>query len=835
MKYLPKQIEKKWQKAWEEKNIYSAKNFSQKKKYYALVEFPYPSGDGLHTGHVRGYTAMDIIARKRRMEGHNVLYPIGWDAFGLPTENYAIQKGLHPTVITKKNTDTFRRQLKSLGFSFDWNREINTTDPQYYRWTQWIFLQLYAHGLAYKQKMFINWCPKDKIGLANEEVVDGACERCGTKVEQREKDQWMLRITAYAEKLLKGLDAVDYIEAIKLQQKNWIGKSEGTRIEFPIHYVAGSSQSPENIGANSIEIFTTRVDTIFGCTYVVVNPKHPILDANRALIKNWNAVELYRAQAEKKAGAQRREIEKEKTGVKIEGVCVINPATKKEIPLFVSDYVLAEYGTGAIMAVPAHDERDFSFAKKFNLPIIPVITAHAESTPNADEVYTGEGLVINSGKFIGMESEKAKKVIADFVHGESEVHYHLRDWVFSRQHYWGEPIPLVFCKQCEQRIKGGTFKKGIFSKGELSNPGWIALKDKQLPLELPKVKKYQPTDTGESPLAAMNAWTKTVCPVCKGEAVRETDTMPNWAGSSWYFLRYIDPQNKKALADGKKMKYWMNVDWYNGGMEHTTLHVLYSRFWNNFLYDIGVSPVAEPYKKRTSHGMILGEGGIKMSKSRGNVVNPDGVVQAYGADALRVYEMFMGPFDQSIAWDPGSIAGCSRFLNKVWDISMNKVSARTSASEDLKYKINTTIKKVSEDIESMSFNTAVSTLMIFVNTCYALEEIPKNVWEQCIKLLAPFAPFITEELWHQLGHKKSIHIDMWPRFDEKHLRSAMTPLVCQINGKKRAVVEIPAGTEKEGALKLALQDRGFATYAKDKEVIKIIFVPDKIINLIIKD
>ncbi len=828
-KFLPKQIEKKWQKIWEEQNIYRAKDFSKKKKYYALVEFPYPSGEGLHTGHVRGYTAMDIIARKRRMEGHNVLYPIGWDAFGLPTENYAIKKGVHPSVVTKKNTDTFRRQLQALGFSFDWSREINTTDPNYYKWTQWIFLQLYAHGLAYKKRMSINWCPKDKIGLANEEVVDGACERCGTKVEQKEKEQWMLRITAYADKLLAGLENVDYIEAVKLQQKNWIGKSEGAVVMFPVVSAQGQSLK------NGIEIFTTRIDTIFGCTYVVVNPDHPILQEYRAHIKNWDEVHAYSMQAKKKSELQRIDATKEKTGVLIQGLSAHNPASKKEVPIFVADYVLAAYGTGAIMAVPAHDERDFQFAKKFHLPILPVVSMDAQTAPQGGDLYTGMGYSINSGKFTGMESEKAKEALTHFVHGVPQTQYHLRDWVFSRQHYWGEPIPLVFCKQCEQKIITKSYRTKEFSQGEISNPGWIALREKDLPLTLPRVKKYEPTHTGESPLAGIEKWVRATCPKCGGEARRETDTMPNWAGSSWYFLRYADSKNTKTFADAKKLKYWTPVDWYNGGMEHTTLHLLYSRFWNIFLYDIGVVPVSEPYKKRTSHGMILGEGGIKMSKSRGNVVNPDSVVQAYGADALRIYEMFMGPFTQSIAWDPGSIAGCSRFLNKVWDISMHRIVPRVKQQSDIQYKLHTTIKKVHEDIETMSFNTAISSLMIFVNACYTQESISRDVWESFLCLLAPFAPFITEELWSQQGHTKSIHTEAWPQHEEKYLRAASVPLVCQINGKKRAVIEVPTGSEKEAVLKIARENEGFAKYVTDKEVLKIIFVPDKIINLIIKE
>ncbi|MFA7201564.1 MAG: leucine--tRNA ligase [Candidatus Paceibacterota bacterium] len=828
-KFLPKQIEKKWQKEWESKNIYSAKDFSKKKKYYTLVEFPYPSGDGLHTGHVRGYTAMDIIARKRRMEGYNVLYPIGWDAFGLPTENYAIQKGIHPSVVTKKNTDTFRRQLKALGFSFDWKREVNTTDPEYYKWTQWIFLQLYTHGLAYKKKMYINWCPKDKIGLANEEVVDGACERCGTKVEQKEKEQWLLRITAYADKLLAGLDTVDYIEAAKTQQKNWIGRSEGALVKFPI---VTAQKKPLMDG---VEVFTTRVDTIFGCTYLVVNPEHPILATHRAYIQNWDEIEAYSIQAKKKSELQRIDTSKEKTGVLIQGIHAHNLANKKEIPIFVSDYVLATYGTGAIMAVPAHDERDFQFAKKFNLPIVSVVSKDAQSRLDKEEMYTGEGFIINSGTFTGMTSKHAKSAIAKFVHGKSQTQYHLRDWVFSRQHYWGEPIPLVFCNACAERIQKGTHTENEFSKGELLNPGWIALSHKDVPVTLPRVRKYEPTHTGESPLAGIKKWVHTTCPKCGAPAFRETDTMPNWAGSSWYFLRYSDPKNKKACADYKKMKYWMSVDWYNGGMEHTTLHLLYSRFWNIFLHDIGVVPVSEPYKKRTSHGMILGEGGIKMSKSRGNVVNPDSVVQIYGADALRVYEMFMGPFTQSIAWDAGSIAGCSRFLNKVWDISTQKIVSRGTPTDTLLLQLHTTIKKVSEDIETMSFNTAISSLMIFINTCYGLDQIPQKVWEQFLRILAPFAPFITEELWSQLGHTKSIHTEPWPSFEKKYLQSTVTSLVCQVNGKKRAVIEIPTGTEKEAAMKIALQNDSFCKYVQGKEVLRSIFVPDKIINIIVKE
>jgi len=805
-KYNFSLVERKWQKIWEKNKIYAAKDFSKKPKFYGLIEFPYPSGEGLHVGHVRSNTAMDIICRKRRMMGYNVLYPIGWDAFGLPTENYAIKTGIHPKIVTKKNTDTFRRQLKSLGFSFDWDREINTTDPKYYKWTQWIFLQFYKHGLAYKKKMPINWCPSCKIGLANEEVTNGKCERCGAEVVKKEKNQWLLAITKYADKLLDGLKNVDYLEKIKTQQENWIGKSEGALLKFPIP----NSQFP-------IEVFTTRPDTLFGATYMVLSPEHEIIRQLANRISNLKEVKSYIKKSKAKSDEERITEGKEKTGVELKGVKAINPANKKEIPIFVADYVLSSYGTGAIMAVPAHDERDFAFAKKFKLPIVPVVanlsTSDVANISKAgmNESYIGDGVLINSGQFNGMSSAKAKSAITKFVSGKKQIQYHLRDWIFSRQHYWGEPIPIIFCEKC----------------------GEVPVPEKNLPVKLPDVKNYKPTDTGESPLSAIIKWVNVKCPKCGSPAHRETDTMPNWAGSSWYFLRYIDPKNNKALADFKKLKYWMPVDWYNGGMEHTTLHLLYSRFWNKFLYDIGAVPVSEPYQKRTSHGLILGESGTKMSKSRGSAVNPDGVVKNFGADAFRLYEMFIGPFDQAINWDPQGIGGCPRFLGKVWEISQNKNISNEIENHNLEKLLHQTIKKVGEDIESMNFNTAVSALMIFVNECYNSESIPLKIWEGFLRLLAPFAPFISEELWEKLGHKTSIHKESWPVYNKEKVKEDRFELVIQINGKVRDKVLVETNISQAEAGKLALNQEKIKIWLKDKRVKKIIFVPNRLINIVV--
>ncbi|MFA5386334.1 MAG: leucine--tRNA ligase [Candidatus Paceibacterota bacterium] len=801
MNYNHQKIEKKWQAYWEKNNFNRAEDFSKKPKYYCLVEFPYPSGDGLHMGHLRSYTAMDIVARKRRMEGFNVLFPIGWDAFGLPTENYAIKTGIHPKIVTKKNTDTFRKQLKSLGFSFDWDREIDTTDPQYYKWTQWIFLQLYKKGLAYKKKTTINWCPSCKIGLANEEAVGGKCERCGTPVEKKEKEQWILKITEYAEKLLKDLNLVDYWEKIKIQQANWIGKSEGASIDFKIQ---GSSFK--------IQVFTTRPDTLYGCTYMVLSPEHELVQNLKSEISNFSEVEKYINEAKNKSDLQRTE-EKEKTGVELKGIKAINPVNGKEIPIFAADYVLSSYGTGAIMAVPAHDQRDFDFARKFGLEIIQVIASKSgEKADISKKAFEEEGTTMNSEEFDGMDNRKAGELIVGKIGAKKTVNYKLRDWIFSRQHYWGEPIPIVFCEKC----------------------GEVPVDEKDLPVKLPEVKKYEPTDTGESPLAAIKEWVNTKCPKCGGPAKRETDTMPNWAGSSWYFLRYIDPKNDKSFADFKKLEYWTPVDWYNGGMEHTTLHLLYSRFWNKFLYDIGVVPTTEPYKKRTSQGMILGEGGEKMSKSRGNVVNPDDLVKEFGTDATRVYEMFIGPFDQAIAWDPHGIEGASRFLNKVWNISQEKKISEDVNNEEIEKEINKAIKKVGEDIEMMRFNTAVSTLMIFINKCYELEEIPLSVWKKFLIILAPFAPHISEELWQIIGdEKESVSKQNWPKYDEKLIKEDNFDLIIQVNGKLRHKITTSKNISQKEAEELALAEEKIKNLVRGQSIKKIIFVKDKLINIVL--
>ncbi|MDP3901424.1 MAG: class I tRNA ligase family protein [bacterium] len=795
-KYDHQKIEKKWQKRWEKEKSFIAEFPSEKPKWYSLIEFPYPSGDGLHVGHIRSNTAIDIISRKRRMEGYNVLYPIGWDAFGLPTENYAIKTGLAPQVVTKKNTDIFRRQLKSLGFSFDWDREINTTDPEYYKWTQWMFLKFFEKGLAYKAKVAINWCPKDKIGLANEEAAGGVCDRCGGPVEKRMKEQWMIKITAYADKLLEGLKDVDYIPQAKIQQDNWIGRSEGAEIEFPIviaseakqsHFkIASSLSAPRN---DLINVFTTRPDTILGATYVVLSPEHKLIGELENRIENLADVKNYIAAAAKKSDIERTEEGKQKTGVELKGITAINPATKEEIPVWVADYVLTGYGTGAIMAVPQHDQRDREFAEKFKLPIV-----------DKPLVSWEEALKVTDGK--------------------KTVKYKLRDWVFSRQRYWGEPIPLIHCEQCN----------------------WVAVPEKDLPVKLPKVAKYQPTDTGESPLAAMTKWVNVKCPRCGGPAKRETDTMPNWAGSSWYFLAYIirgESANYQLPITNyfDAFKYFTPVDWYNGGMEHTVLHLLYSRFWNRFLYDLGLVPVAEPYKKRTSHGLILGEDGVKMSKSRGNVINPDGLVKEFGADSLRLYEMFMGPFDQAIAWDPRGILGTSRFLERVWQIGTTKTTSLHSQvfKDDvgLERLLHQTIKKVSEDIETMSFNTAISAMMIFVNECVAKQTISQSVWQKFVLILAPFAPHIAEELWEVLGNKNSIHLESWPKFDPNKIVEDSFELIIQVNGKMRGKANVPIGTPQDEAEKLALEQSSVKKWIEQKTFKKVIFVKDRLINFIV--
>ncbi|MGC9610791.1 MAG: leucine--tRNA ligase [Minisyncoccia bacterium] len=801
-KYDFNKIEKHWQKEWEKSGIYNAKDGSKKKKWYSLIEFPYPSGVGLHTGHIRSNTAMDIISRKRRMEGYNVLYPIGWDAFGLPTENYAIATGISPQAATKKNTDTFRRQLKSLGFSFDWKREINTTDPEYYKWTQWMFLKFFEKKLAYKAAQPINWCPKDKIGLANEEAVGGICDRCGGPVEKRYKEQWMIKITAYAEKLLEGLKNVDFLDKIKTQQTNWIGRSEGAEIEFKV------KSHPF-----SIKVFTTRPDTLFGATYMVLAPEHQLIEELKSHITNIKEVRDYAVAANKKSEMERTTEEKEKTGVELKGIKAINPANSEEIPVFIADYVLASYGTGAIMAVPAHDERDSAFADKFNLPKRQVIAeGPSHKIIGKEFIYTGEiGFLVNSGKrFDMMDVEKAKWEITKLVGGEKKIQYKLRDWVFSRQRYWGEPIPIIHCPDC----------------------GYVAVPEKDLPVKLPPVKNYKPRDDGQSPLASVSAWVNVKCPNCKGPAKRETDTMPNWAGSSWYFLRYIDPKNKKIFADFNKLKYWMPVDWYNGGMEHTTLHLLYSRFWNRFLYDLKLVPCAEPYQKRTAHGMILAGGGVKMSKSKGNVVDPDPLIKNFGADALRLYEVFMGPFDQMIAWDERGILGTKRFLDRVWEIAQTKV-IKKPADKKMEQLIHKTVKKVSEDVEKMAFNTAVSALMIFTNSCAVAPEVPAKVWGKFILLLAPFAPHIAEELWFMLGNKKSVQLEKWPDFDAQLAIEEDFDLVVQVNGKLRAMFKMPRGSSQKEVEVAALKDARIIAFLAGQKPRKIIFVPDRLINFVI--
>ena len=798
--YNHRAIEQKWQKIWDDEKAFAATDDYSKPKYYALVEFPYPSGQGLHVGHPRPYTALDIVARKRRMQGYNVLYPMGWDAFGLPTENYAIKNKIHPRIVTENNVKHFKQQLHSLGYSFDWDREINTTDPQYYKWTQWIFLKLFKEGLAYKSEMPINWCTSCKVGLANEEVVNGVCERCGSPVVRKVKSQWMLKITDYAEKLLEGLEDVDYIERVKVSQKNWIGKSQGAEVEFQ---VAGKEEK--------LTVYTTRPDTLFGATYMVVSPEHPMLDKYKEDIKNWDAIQDYREQAAKKSDFERSELAKEKTGVAIDGLTAINPVNEKEIPIWVSDYVLMSYGTGAIMAVPAHDTRDWEFAKKFNLPIIEVV-AGGENVQ--EEAYTdvASGKLINSGFLDGLEVAEAKKKMIAFLEekgiGKSKTNFKLRDWVFSRQRYWGEPIPIVKCEIC----------------------GYVPLPESELPLELPDVDSYMPTDNGESPLAAMTDWVNTTCPCCGGPAQRETDTMPQWAGSSWYFLRYTDPKNTEALASKEALKYWLPVDWYNGGMEHTTLHLLYSRFWHRFLYDQGVVPTKEPYQKRTSHGMILGENGEKMSKSRGNVVNPDDIVMDYGADTLRTYEMFIGAFDLSASWSENGVKGCRRFLDRVWKLQEILVDGNEYRSA-FETKMHQTIQKVSSDFENLKYNTAIAAMMSLLNDFYKEGSINRAEFKTFLILLNPVAPHITEEIWENCGYEGRVYAQTWPEFDEAKTVEDTIELPVQINGKTRAVVTLPADVDKDTAIvagKELIADKLTGT------IVKEIYVPGRIINIVQK-
>ena len=801
------EIEQKWQRYWEEKQTFRAAGPGDpgfepgKPKYYVLIEFPYPSGEGLHVGHPRSYTALNVVARKRHMEGYNVLYPIGWDAFGLPTENYAIKTGQHPRDVTIENVANFRRQLKHIGFSFDWSREVDTTDPAYYKWTQWIFLKLFEKGLAYKAEIPINWCNSCKVGLANEEVVGGECERCGGAVVRRMRKQWMLRITAYAERLLADLDTVDFLEKIKMQQRNWIGRSTGAEVEFPIVDSPGCS----------MRIFTTRPDTLFGVTYMVLAPEHPLVGKLLPGCTNAAEVRAYVEAAARKSDFERTELAKEVTGVEMKGIRVLNPATRSEVPVWVADYVLISYGTGAIMAVPGHDERDWRFARKYGLPIVEVISGG--NVAEAAFVEIEKGTLVNSGPLNGLRPDQAIARMTEIIeregYGKASVQFKLRDWVFSRQRYWGEPIPIVDCPNC----------------------GWTPLPESELPLVLPKIEKYQTTSTGESPLALLADWVNTKCPKCGGPAKRETDTMPQWAGSSWYFLRYIDPQNDRALASRERLNYWTPVDWYNGGMEHTTLHLLYSRFWHKFLYDIGVAPTSEPYKKRTSHGLVLGENGEKMSKSRGNVVNPDEMVEKYGADAFRLYEMFMGAFDQAIPWSTSGLNGMSRFLYRVWELQ-DKVAADAPANEGAEHLLHQTIKQVGERIETMKFNTAIAALMTLANQLGSQERIRKDHWRTFLTLLAPFAPHICEELWQRLGHGGSLAHEPWPRFDPAMLREDEIEIPVQVNGKLRSKVRVPAGADHEKVREIALADERAQSSLAGKPVKKVIIVPGRMVNIV---
>lgn len=802
MKYDHKSIEPKWQKVWEEEGVFHAENGSDKPKYFALIEFPYPSGQGLHVGHPRPYTALDTVARKRRMQGYNVLYPIGWDAFGLPAENYAIKNHAHPREFTEKNIAHFKQQIQALGISFDWSREISTIDPQYYKWTQWIFLQLFKAGLAYKKEMNVNWCTSCKCVLANEEVVNGVCERCGSEVVHKVKSQWMLKITEYAQRLIDDLELVDYPERVKAQQKNWIGRSTGAEVDF------------DTTAGDKLTVYTTRPDTLYGATYMVISPEHPFIETWAGKLSNLNAIREYQAQAARKSDFERTEVAKEKTGVKLEGVSAVNPLTGREIPIFISDYVLVSYGTGAIMAVPAHDTRDWEFAKKFDLPIIEVVKGGNVQ----EEAFTDceTGVMVNSGILDGLTVEEAKKKITAHLEetgiGHAKVNYKLRDWVFSRQRYWGEPIPMVYCEKC----------------------GWQPIPESELPLELPEVDSYEPTDNGESPLSKMTGWVNTTCPHCGGPAKRETDTMPQWAGSSWYFLRYMDPHNDEAFASKEALQYWSPVDWYNGGMEHTTLHLLYSRFWHKFLYDQGYVPTPEPYAKRTSHGMILGENGEKMSKSRGNVVNPDEIVAEYGADTMRLYEMFVGDFEKSAPWSTAGVKGCRRFAERYWNLQA-MLSEESGIRREMESAIHKTIKKVSEDMENLKFNTAIAALMTLLNTIYDKGSLTKEELRIFTLLLNPFAPHITEEMWSlcKLG-SGIVARQQWPAYDEAKCKDETIEIVVQICGKVRARLNVPADVTKEDALAAAKAEEKIAAEISGKEIVKEIYVPGKLVNLVVK-
>ena len=801
-KYNPSEIEPKWQKKWEEAGVFHASNTSDKPKYYALIEFPYPSGQGLHVGHPRPYTALDVVSRKRRMEGYNVLYPIGWDAFGLPAENYAIKNHVHPEEITKKNIARFKQQIQSLGISFDWSREISTIDPKYYKWTQWIFLQLFKNGLAYKKEMSVNWCTSCKCVLANEEVVNGVCERCGSEVIHKVKSQWMLKITAYAQRLIDDLELVDYPDRVKTQQKNWIGRSEGAEVDF------------NTTAGDKLTVYTTRPDTLYGATYMVVSPEHPFIEKWADKLQNLDAVRAYQAEAAKKSDFERTEVAKDKTGVRLEGVEAINPLTGTTIPIFISDYVLVSYGTGAIMAVPAHDTRDWEFAKKFDLPIIEVVKGGDVQKEAFTDCDTG--IMVNSGILDGMTVEEAKVRIKDYLEetgiGHRKVNYKLRDWVFARQRYWGEPIPIVHCEKC----------------------GYVPIDESELPLVLPQVDSYEPTDNGESPLSKMTDWVNTTCPKCGGKAMRETDTMPQWAGSSWYFLRYMDPHNDESFASKEALNYWHQVDWYNGGMEHTTLHLLYSRFWHKFLYDIGQVPTAEPYAKRTSHGMILGENGEKMSKSRGNVVNPDDVVNEFGADTLRLYEMFIGDFEKAAPWSNAGIKGCRRFIERYWNLQSILVDGEAIRPE-MENSFHKAIKKVSYDIENLKFNTAIASLMALMNVIAEKGSINKAELSVFTMLLNPFAPHVTEEVWSEMKLGEGMVTEQpWPKYDESKCKDDVIEIVVQVNGKVRARLCVAADIQKDDAIALAKAEDRIAAEINGKNVVKEIYVPGKLVNIVVK-
>ena len=800
-KYDFAKTEKKWQTIWEEKQTFAASNDYTKPKFYALVEFPYPSGQGLHVGHPRSYTALDIVARKRRLQGYNVLYPMGWDAFGLPTENYAIKNHIHPEIVTQKNVARFKQQLQSLGLSFDWSREINTTDPNYYKWTQWIFLQLFKKGLAYKKMTTVNWCTSCKCVLANEEVVGGVCERCGSPIIHKEKSQWMLKITEYAQRLIDDLDQVNYIERVKVSQKNWIGRSTGAEVSF------------STTAGDDLLIYTTRPDTLFGATYMVISPEHPYLKKWADKIENMDAVKAYQAEAAQKSDFERTEVAKDKTGVELKGVRGINPVNGKEIPIFISDYVLMTYGTGAIMAVPGHDTRDWDFAKKFNLPIIEVVKGGDVEKEAFTDCETG--IMVNSGFLDGLSVEEAKKAIVKWLEenkkGTPKVNYKLRDWVFSRQRYWGEPMPIIICDKC----------------------GYVPVPEEELPLRLPEVDSYEPTDNGESPLAAMEDWVNVKCPCCGGPAKRETDTMPQWAGSSWYFLRYVDPHNDQALASKEALNYWMPVDWYNGGMEHTTLHLLYSRFWHKFLYDIGVVNTPEPYAKRTSHGMILGENGEKMSKSRGNVVNPDDIIKEYGADTMRLYEMFIGDFEKAAPWSSASIKGCRRFIDRIWALQ-EILTDEEGYSKELESDFHKTVKKVTEDIEAMKYNTAIAAMMALLNDIQAKGSITKGEYKTLLLLLNPFAPHVTEEIWENQNFGGMLNQQSWPTYDESKCVDATVEVVVQVTGKIKARLQMPVDITKEQALAMAKENEAVAALIAGKTIVKEIYVPGKLINLVVR-